>query len=94
MIDPERIRNLNKMEEARGEFVLYWMQASQRTLHNHALEFAIEKADLLGLPVVVFFGIAEDYPEANERHYQFMLEGLRVVRAALAERGIQFVIHA
>ncbi|MGA1820450.1 MAG: deoxyribodipyrimidine photo-lyase [Thermoplasmatota archaeon] len=81
------------MEAASGEFVLYWMQASQRTLHNHALEFAIDKANHLGLPAVVFFGIAEDYPEANERHFKFMLEGLSEVREELERLGILMVVR-
>ena len=32
------------------------------------------------------------YPEANARHYTFMLEGLAEVARALAERGIAFMI--
>jgi deoxyribodipyrimidine photo-lyase len=73
--------------------VLYWMQASQRTRFNHALEYAIERANELRLPVVVGFGLMDDYPEANARHYAFMLEGLRDVAARLAKRGIAFVVR-
>jgi deoxyribodipyrimidine photo-lyase len=67
------------------------MQASQRAEYNHALEYTIMRGNELGLPVVVFFAITDRFPEANLRHYRFMLEGLRVVREALAERGILFV---
>jgi deoxyribodipyrimidine photo-lyase len=77
----------------RGDFVLYWMQASQRTEYNHALEYAIRQGNDLGLPVVVFFGITDRFPEANARHYRFMLEGLREVRKGLEERGILFVVR-
>lgn len=69
------------------------MQASQREDWNHALEHAIERANELRLPVLVAFGLTDDYPEANERHYAFMLEGLRETAAALAERGIPFRMH-
>ena len=42
MVHPERIRALNsRQENRRGECVLYWMQASQRTRDNHALEYAV-----------------------------------------------------
>jgi deoxyribodipyrimidine photo-lyase len=92
MIQKERIKALNKKELKKGAYVLYWMQASQRTEYNHALEYAIIKANELRQPVIVFFGITDDFPEANERHYTFMLEGLREVKQSLEKRGIQMVI--
>ncbi len=93
MIEEFRIRPLNKNRPKKGEFVLYWMQASQRTEHNHALEFAIEQANERKLPVIVYFGLTDTFPEANERHYYFMLEGLRDVQKALANKGIGMVIE-
>jgi len=92
MIQKERIKALNKKELKKGAYVLYWMQASQRTEYNHALEYAIIKANELRQPVIVFFGITDHFPEGNERHYTFMLEGLREVKQSLEKRGIQMVI--
>ena len=60
--------------------------------YNHALEYAILKANELRQPVVVFFGITDHFPEGNERHYSFMLEGLREVKRSLERRGIQMVV--
>jgi deoxyribodipyrimidine photo-lyase len=77
MIQKERVKPLIQKSMKRGDYVLYWMQASQRTEYNHALEFAILKANELRRPLIVFFGITDHFPEANERHYTFMLEGLR-----------------
>jgi deoxyribodipyrimidine photo-lyase len=91
MIHPERIRNLNKKSIQKGEFVLYWMQASQRAEYNHALEYAIRQANEQKLPVVTLFILTDRFPEANLRHYTFMLEGLKEVKARLEERGIFFV---
>jgi deoxyribodipyrimidine photo-lyase len=93
MIQKERVRPLNNEKEKRGDYVLYWMQASQRAEYNHALEYAAEKANARGKPLVVFFGLTEKFPEANERHYAFMLEGLKEVGRSLAERGIRFVVR-
>ncbi|MHC4646462.1 MAG: deoxyribodipyrimidine photo-lyase [Planctomycetota bacterium] len=93
MVHPERIQALNRKPVRNGRYVLYWMQAAQRTEYNHALEHAIERANGLGKPVVVLFGITDDYPQANERHYYFMLEGLKEVREALESRGIQMVVR-
>jgi deoxyribodipyrimidine photo-lyase len=93
MIHHERIRILNRKTERKREYVLYWMQASQREECNHALEYAIERANELHVPVVVFFGITDRFPGANERHYRFMLEGLRETRDALERRGVRMVVR-
>src|SRR5512136_724080 len=92
MIQRERIKVLNNKITKKGAYVLYWMQASQRAEYNHALEYAVSKGNELHQPVIVFFGIAEHFPEANERHYAFMLEGLREVKQSLEKRGIRMVI--
>ena len=93
MIEAERIRRLNQVPERDGAYVLYWMQQSQRASFNPALELAIGIANDRKLPVAVGFGLMDDYPEANARHYTFMLQGLREVEATLAERGVAFVIR-
>ena len=92
MIQPERIEVLNGKSLTDGKYVLYWMQAAQRAEYNHALEYSIRNANELRKPVVVFFGITENFPEANERHYYFMLEGLKQVQTALQRQGIQMVV--
>lgn len=51
MIQQTRIENLNKKSVQRADYVLYWMQASQRSEYNHALEFAIRQASELNQPV-------------------------------------------
>jgi deoxyribodipyrimidine photo-lyase len=94
MIHCGRIVELNDLPVHSGrDYVLYWMQSAQRTRYNHALEFAIRQANHLGRPIVVFFGIADNYPSANLRHYTFMLEGLREVRVQLEEMGIPLVLQ-
>jgi len=93
MIQPERIRPLNAKARRRGDYILYWMQASQRTRYNHALEYAIEAANQEFLPLVVYFGLTDRYPEANLRHYAFMLEGLAETESFLARRGIKLVVR-
>jgi deoxyribodipyrimidine photo-lyase len=93
LIQPERIRPLNARKVRRGDFVVYWMQAAQRAEWNHALEYAIAQANGLGRPLVVFFGLTEGFPEANERHYSFLLEGLKETREALRDRGIPMTVR-
>lgn len=69
------------------------MQQSQRAVFNHALEYAVVRANEAGLPLVVGFGLTASYPEANLRHYTFMLEGLAETAAAIERRGATFVLR-
>jgi deoxyribodipyrimidine photo-lyase len=92
-IHDTRIKLLNDRQAGEGRYVLYWMQQSQRAELNHALEVAVREANRAGQALVVAFGLADDYPEANLRHYRFMLEGLQETAQALARRGIPMVVR-
>ncbi len=89
-----RVKPLNQKGVCAGRFVLYWMQQSQRAEFNHALEFSILQANDQGLPLLVVFGLTKNYPDANIRHYTFMLEGLAETQKALKNRGIRMIIQA
>ena len=93
MIQEERIQPLNDKPVQDRDCVVYWMQASQRAEGNHALEYAIQRADERKKPVVVYFGLTDRFPDANARHYAFMLEGLREVQTALEKRRIRMVVR-
>ncbi|MGD8901595.1 MAG: deoxyribodipyrimidine photolyase, partial [Desulfobacterales bacterium] len=67
-IQDTRIQYLNDLDLRQGNFVLYWMQQSQRAEYNHALEYAVQQANQVGQGVLVVFGLMDDYPEANLRH--------------------------
>jgi len=88
-----RVKDLNSRPATGGSYVMYWMQASQRTAYNHALDFAIHQANRMHLPLVVYFGLTDSFPEANQRHYSFMLEGLREVQEDLRHRSIQMIVR-
>src|SRR5918998_3232523 len=92
-IQDERVQNLNETDAKDGDYVLYWMQSSQRAEQNHALEYAVQRANDLDQRLLVVFGLTDDYPEANLRHYTFMLEGLKDAQTALEERGIEMVVR-
>lgn len=68
------------------------MQSSHRLEDNWALTYALEEANNLSLPLIVFFGMTTEFPEANYRHYWFMIEGLKEVHLTLQKVGIRFVI--
>ena len=92
-IQVERVQNLNEADVREGDYVLYWMQSSQRAEQNHALEYAVQRANDLDQRLLVVFGLTDDYPEANLRHYTFMLEGLKDAQEALEKRGIEMVVR-
>lgn len=92
MIPQGRIKVLSEKEIQDRPYVVYWMQASQRTYMNHALEYAIGAANDLEKKLLVYFGLTDGYPEADRRHYSFMLQGLDDVRRSLAQRGIRMVV--
>ena len=80
--------------DAQGKCIVYWMQRAQRAVDNPALDKAIEIANALRLPVVVLFGLHPRYPNANERHYQFLVEGLQETRERCAARNVAFVLRS
>lgn len=91
-MNSKRIKIHNKKEiNQKGKYVLYWMQQSQRIEFNHALSYSIDRANELNLPLIVSFGLT-DYPEANERHYFFMLEGLQELAVKMTQLGIKFIL--
>jgi deoxyribodipyrimidine photo-lyase len=80
--------------EAVGACVVYWMQRAQRGVDNPALDVAIAAANELQRPVAVFFGLHPKYPNANLRHYTFLVEGLEETKRKIEGRGAAFVLRS
>ena len=76
-----------------GRCVLYWMQRAQRGVDNHAVNVAVQIANELGLPLVVYFAGISNFPSANLRHYVFLNQGLVDVERHLAARNISFILR-
>jgi deoxyribodipyrimidine photo-lyase len=76
-----------------GKCVVYWMQRAQRALDNPALEVAVQAANMLRKPCVVFFAPVPFYPHANLRHYCFLSQGIPSIATAMKKRGIGFVFR-
>ncbi|WP_182085027.1 deoxyribodipyrimidine photo-lyase [Aureimonas sp. ME7] len=93
-IQPQRIMVLKDGEPLEDKrYVLYWMQAAKRVSTNHALEYAVERANELDLPLVCVFGMTDAFPDGNARHYHFMVEGLAEVEKEMAKRHVRFVLR-
>lgn len=91
-MNQNRILNIiNKNKTNQGVYVLYWMQQAMRVEYNHALMHAIDLANGQNKPLLVVFTITK-FPEANKRHYKFIIEGLTEVEEELNKLQINFVI--
>jgi deoxyribodipyrimidine photo-lyase len=88
-----RIHPGPRTRAVRGEFVLYWIQTTMRSRENPALNFAAERANDLGLPLVVYQGLRPDYPWASDRFHTFILESAADLVADFAARGIPYGLH-
>ncbi len=76
-----------------GKFVLYWMRTAIRVDENPAFNLAIEFANRLRLPVLVYQGLSERYPFASDRHHTFILQAARDVQSECARRSIAYALH-
>ncbi len=90
----ERVVALNdKPVNEKARYVLYWMQMFKRVDNNHALVWAIRKANELKLPLVVYEGLKYYYPWASDRIHTFILEGVEEKRREFASRGIRYLFY-
>ena len=91
--DPRVTVRRDGVSDPNGKCVVYWMQRAQRGVDNHAVDLAVQVANLLGLPLVVYFAGISNFPHANLRHYVFLNQGLADIEADLAARNITFVMR-
>jgi deoxyribodipyrimidine photo-lyase len=90
----ERVVQLNDREtNMRARYVLYWMQMYKRASYNHALTFAVRKANELKLPLVVYEGLKFYYPWASDRLHTFILEGVEEKRREFDRNGIRYIFY-
>lgn len=90
----ERVLQLNeKRINEKARYVLYWMQMFKRTSHNHALAWAIRKANEMKLPLVVYEGLKYYYPWASDRLHTFILEGVEEKRKEFDRLGIRYIFY-
>ena len=83
-----RITGLNQASPNRqGDYVLYWMTANRRLEWNFALQRAAEWAKELQKPLLILEALNCNYPWANDRLHNFVLEGMADNAAGLAGRS-------
>ncbi|MEI9815290.1 MAG: deoxyribodipyrimidine photo-lyase [Acidobacteriota bacterium] len=94
MVALERVRLLSD-ESARAEahYVLYWALINRRLDSNHALAFAVEQANKLRLPVLVYEGLTCAHRWANTRFHQFIREGVEDNAKQAKELGLGYLFY-
>ncbi len=86
-----RIRTLvDAPINADGDYVLYWMVAFRRTESNFALQRAIELAQELKKPLVVFEPLRSGYRWACDRFHQFVIDGMADNAVRLAKKSVTY----
>jgi deoxyribodipyrimidine photo-lyase len=76
-----------------ASYVLYWMQTARRAENNEALEFAVNQANALKLPLLVYDELRFDHPYACDRHHYFILESISELKSRLEEKGIRYLFR-
>jgi deoxyribodipyrimidine photo-lyase len=92
MVHPERITVLKESNSQNKGPVVYWMSRDQRVQHNWAFLFSLQLANDSKRPLTVAFALTQSYPNANARHYHFLVEGLKEVERELRNLGISFYL--
>lgn len=82
-----------KRMHADGRCVVYWMQRSQRGRDNAALNLAVDMANRYRVPVVCCFGLFDQFPGAERRHFRFLVQGLVDASADLARKNIPLIVR-
>jgi deoxyribodipyrimidine photo-lyase len=89
-----RVHPLNSAPaRSTGKFVLYWSQMNRRVDSNHALAYAADRANDLGLPLLFYEALTCSYPQANDRLHTFILEGAPENERRVRELGAGYVFY-
>ena len=86
----KRVRKLNDHAvNKKARYVLCWLQQNIRAFDNPAIDAAIATGNKLKLPVVVYHGLGQKYPHANDRLHKFIIEASRSLAPEVEKRGLR-----
>ncbi len=89
-----RVRALNTKDvRTDARYVLCWLQQALRARDNPVIDAAIRLGNALGVPVLVYHGVREDYPYASDRLHHFILHAGRDLARDCRQRGLACVQH-
>lgn len=73
-----------------GEYVLYWMQTTQRFEDNWGLRLATLEADRVGRPLLIHHGLDPHYQYASARFHTFVMQGARDMARRAETLGLTY----
>ena len=79
-----------KRLQPEGEYILYWMQTTQRLEDNWALRLATLEADRIGKPVLIHHGLDPHYTHASERFHTFVMQGAQDMASRAEALGLTY----
>ncbi|TWT43595.1 Deoxyribodipyrimidine photo-lyase [Thalassoglobus neptunius] len=90
-VPTSRIQSLNDEEvQENGDYVLYWMIANRRAKSNFSLQRAVEWANLLNKPLIVFEALRVNYRWASDRIHRFVLQGMADQKRDFADANVTY----
>jgi len=79
-----------KRLQPEGDYILYWMQTTQRFEDNWALRFATLEADRVGKPLLIHHDLDCTSPYASDRFHTFALQGARELAQRAERLGLTY----
>lgn len=73
-----------------GDYILYWMQTTQRLEDNWALRLAVTEADRIGKPLLIHHGLDPHYTYASARFHTFMMQGAQEMARRAETLGLTY----
>lgn len=90
----KRTRKLNTQAvRPKARYVLCWLQQNIRAFDNPIIDAAIATGNKLNLPVVVYHGLGQRYPHANDRLHKFILEASMSLAVEVEKRGLRSISY-
>ena len=88
----KRTRKLNKKSVRKtAKYVLCWLQQNIRAADNPIIDAAVATGNKLKLPVVVYHGLGQKYPHANDHLHKFIVEASASLAPHVEARGLRCI---
>ncbi len=79
-----------KRLQPEGEFILYWMQSTQRFEDNWALRLASLEADRIGKPLIIHHSLDSHSTHASARFHTFLMQGAQELASRAESLGLTY----
>ncbi|MDB4733274.1 deoxyribodipyrimidine photolyase [Planctomicrobium sp.] len=89
-----RVRQLNQNEiNPDGDYVLYWMIANRRVHSNYSFQRAVDYAQELNKPLIIFEALRINYRWASDRIHRFVMQGMAQQRKNFENSAVTYYCY-